>query len=155
MQMLKKDLAPFFGSLLLPYNTLFMFLREMGSSLSSPPPIPGCLQEVHNKWGQTQEAGRAVVLRSYFSSSLLPSQVWAASTSAPRQLRQPLVRGGGASAGSQLSIFLKKRFPPFLPQQSHVVELPRCQKTPEQIHTLHGRPYLQPRACVFPPNRGS
>lgn len=32
------------------------------------------MQEVHNKCRQTQEAGHAVVLRSYFSSSLLPSQ---------------------------------------------------------------------------------
>lgn len=48
------------------------------------------MQEVHNKWRQTQEAGRAVVLRSYFSSPLLPSQAQAASTPRPEKLRQLL-----------------------------------------------------------------
>lgn len=73
------------------FGTLFVFFSKMisfqSSHFSLSPPSPR-LQEVHNKWRQTQEAGRAVVLRSYFSSPLLPSQVETASTSSPGQLRQ-------------------------------------------------------------------
>lgn len=51
-------------------------LCKMGSSLWAlscaflKVPPPPCLQEAHNKWRQTQEAGRAAVLWSYFSSLL-------------------------------------------------------------------------------------
>lgn len=50
------------------------------------PCLPHLTQEVHNNWGQTQEAGHAVVLESYFSYPLLPSQGLAASGSPPEQL---------------------------------------------------------------------
>lgn len=47
------------------------------------------MQEVHNNWRQTQEAGRTVVLRSYFFPPFLPSAE-AASTSPPEKLRRLL-----------------------------------------------------------------
>lgn len=48
------------------------------------------MQEEHNKWRQTQEAGRAVMLPSYFSNPLLLSQLQTSSVSPTEQLCQPL-----------------------------------------------------------------
>lgn len=74
--------------LLLSRRTLLILLQIKSSRYQAPlslkvPPPRQLLQEVHNKWRQTQEAGRAVMLRSYFSYPLLPSQDQAPSTSPP------------------------------------------------------------------------
>lgn len=103
------------------------------------------MQEAHNKWRQTQEAGHAVVLRSYFSSPLLPSQVKAASTSPPEQRRQ-LRDGIGKAPGRKPTLHFH---PPDLKQQPflkyiHVVVLPLCQKALTLNKYTHPwRPYFQ------------
>lgn len=60
-----------------PFLMCWFQRSDLGTKLPPTPP-PQLMQEVHNMWRQTQEAGRAVVLRSYFSYPLLPSQVRAA-----------------------------------------------------------------------------
>lgn len=119
------------------------------------PCLPQLTQEVHNNWGQTQEAGRAVVLQSYFSYPLLPSQAQAASGSPPEQLRQLLHGPRKAGTGRQLSIFSlsvseNNQFL-FFVRQIRVVGI-RLPKRFEQL-CIHADDLIYNPTQVFQPNR--